>query len=1005
MAFPVMKPVSGGEANAVVANAQVQHARGINALFEIDFFDDAPTNTVPAVPSSNAYPTFAILDPTGVQVINGVGTPGSVPGRWQTNWFVSQTAALSTKESKYRIVWNMVTQTARQLQQTVPFDVIELRTPDTLADLRAHAYMTYVGQSERMVLRLPKRPDSISLVAYQAMNMTTPVPNATPAFGGSFSSGTIQEVQEQNLYCYLFDTPALTGLGEYQIVWNYRMTPTSPSDVTVQKLFVPPQVVWSLIPSLRVLIDKLQKKSGTIQAYTDADIYEYYLRGLGYLNSTTPITNWDLTTFPYNPATTKSLVLAAALWAMQAQHLLSGELAFSFCLDEESLVRTDRGLVMAKNLVEPIDPNHLAGIALKSKVGDDFLKAVFANTLLHSGKRTAKEIVEISGLDLNPLSLTSRLVTLGLNAYYERDHGGLWDMGACLAHVAKLYRLPWLLGEQTGPVKRDSLHSVMSFKDAKSPLFVWDMGYKETLKLKTECGLTEIATPNHGFLVLNTETLAPEWKKLSDIEIGDYIAVDAEGEEDKDWEVKLPHVSITTPTQKDYGYTLPDVMTPELARVFGYLVAEGTVNTDRSVIFSNTDHVLLDQFRADATAAFGAGPHFEYVTEQAGKEQQVREGEKFISHKDLTHVHYDGVRLRRHLAACGLGYESAKEKSIPWSILQAPLHLVAEFLKAYFDGDGCFALIDREEYAASEHVIFCSYSEKFRNQLMAVLLRFGILGRDNGFDRVTVAGPDAVTYANRIGFLHKKGVIKEDRLRQVGPRTALPQEMFATLRHVTELVPNVRRGWWTNPETGETERLSVGWDHSGKGCTTYTGKENLRRWYNDRKDVLKKVGANDLLAAVEFHLERDVRWQRVVSIEDAGVRRVLDPSLPDLNGHVLDHAFTAQGLVNHNSGQTVTLDVDQTGVYSEVISRINEDLFGTGPASWKGTKVNYIRAVTPIAHVANRIMGKYAYNRFTYKVQSGFIGSDSQPLMNVLPGPGVNSGFTLTDALVYLNLV
>lgn len=330
MAFPVMKPVSGGEANAVVANAQVQHARGVNALFEIDFFDDSPANTIPAVPASNAYPTFAVLDPTGVQVITGVGTPGAVPGRWQTNWFVSQTAALSTKESKYRIVWNMVTQTARQLQQTVPFDVIELRTPDTLEDLRAHAYMTYVGQSERFVLRLPKRPDSISIVAYQAMNLSTPVPNTTPVFGGSFSSGTIQEVQEQNLYCYLFDTPPLTGLGEYQLVWNYRMTPTSPSDVTVQKLFVPPQVVWSLIPSLRVLIDKLQKKSGTIQAYTDSDIYEYYLRGLGYLNSTTPITNWDLTTFPYNPATTKSLILSAALWAMQAQHLLSGELAFSF---------------------------------------------------------------------------------------------------------------------------------------------------------------------------------------------------------------------------------------------------------------------------------------------------------------------------------------------------------------------------------------------------------------------------------------------------------------------------------------------------------------------------------------------------------------------------------------------------------------------------------------------------------------------------------------------------
>lgn len=329
MAFPVIKPVGGSVAHAVVAPNLPQHARGISALFEVDFFDDTPNNTIPAVPAPN-YPSWAVLDPTGVQVATGTGTPGAVPGRWQMNWFVSQTAPLSTRESKYRVVWNMVTQTGRQQTQTNPFDVIELRTPDTLEHLRAHAYMTYAGQSERLVLRLPKRPDSLSIAGYKAVSLTSPVPNSSASFSGSLGGGTITEVQEQNLYAYIFDTPALTQLGEYQIVWNYRMTVTSSSDVVVQKLFAPPPVIWSLIPSLRVLIDKLQKKSGTIHAYTDADIYEYFLRGIGYLNTSTPITNWDLCTFPYNPATTKFLIEGAALWALQAQHLLAGELQFSF---------------------------------------------------------------------------------------------------------------------------------------------------------------------------------------------------------------------------------------------------------------------------------------------------------------------------------------------------------------------------------------------------------------------------------------------------------------------------------------------------------------------------------------------------------------------------------------------------------------------------------------------------------------------------------------------------
>jgi hypothetical protein len=325
-----MKPVGGGVANAVIAPNLSQFARGINALFEVQFFDDTPTNTIPAVPSSPSYPAYAIVDSAGAQVATGVGTPGSSPGRWQANWFVPQTAPLSTRDGKYRIIWTMVTQTARQLQESQPFDVLELRTPDTIEDLRAHAYMIYAGNSERLVLRLPKRPETLTVAGYQALNMTTPVPNTTAAFSGSLAASSITEIQEQNLYTYIFDTPALTSLGEFQIVWNYRMTLTSGTETTVQKLFVPPPVIWSLIPSLRVLIDKLQKKSGTIQAYTDADIYEYFLRGLGYLNSSTPITNWDLCSFPYNPATTKFLVEGAALWALQAQHLLAGELQFSF---------------------------------------------------------------------------------------------------------------------------------------------------------------------------------------------------------------------------------------------------------------------------------------------------------------------------------------------------------------------------------------------------------------------------------------------------------------------------------------------------------------------------------------------------------------------------------------------------------------------------------------------------------------------------------------------------
>ena len=356
MPFPVYA-TGGGTPNQTIAPNLPQHSRGIGVVFEVDFFDDAPTNSTPAVPSNPAqYPAWTIVDPSGVQITSGVGTPGSNPGRWNASWSVPTTAALSTQTNKWRIVWNMVTQTARQLQQTNPFDVIELRTPDTLQDVRAHAYVVYAGQSERLVLRLPRRPDVLTVSAFAATSLSNPTPHAAVAFSGSLAAATIVEVQEQNMYSYYFDTPALSTLGEHQIVWTYRQTVTSPTDTTVQKLFVPPPVFWSLAPSLRVLIDKLQKKAGAIQAYVDADLYEYFQRGIGILNGTTPYTNWDLCTFPYSAATTRFLIEGAALWAMHSQHILSGELQFSFSGQTVTLDMDQTGLydTMAQKLLEDL---------------------------------------------------------------------------------------------------------------------------------------------------------------------------------------------------------------------------------------------------------------------------------------------------------------------------------------------------------------------------------------------------------------------------------------------------------------------------------------------------------------------------------------------------------------------------------------------------------------------------------------------------------------------------
>jgi hypothetical protein len=91
--------------------------------------------------------------------------------------------------------------------------------------------------------------------------------------------------------------------------------------------------------------------------------------------------------------------------------------------------------------------------------------------------------------------------------------------------------------------------------------------------------------------------------------------------------------------------------------------------------------------------------------------------------------------------------------------------------------------------------------------------------------------------------------------------------------------------------------------------------------------------------------------------------------------------------------------------YSEVAQKLLDDVTGEGKGAWPNTKISFGRANGPIAHVANRLMGKTQTQQFTYKMFSSDIGSGSQPLFNgQFPGPGVGVGFTLTDVLIYLNL-
>jgi hypothetical protein len=118
--------------------------------------------------------------------------------------------------------------------------------------------------------------------------------------------------------------------GEYLIFWRIRETSVSPEDEIQQLLRVPEMNFWRLSQPLRILIDKLQKRLGWVQAYADSDIYEYILRGMDAANFVQPTTNWTLASVPIRSSrgVTTAVLLYAATWGLIAQQILEVELQY-----------------------------------------------------------------------------------------------------------------------------------------------------------------------------------------------------------------------------------------------------------------------------------------------------------------------------------------------------------------------------------------------------------------------------------------------------------------------------------------------------------------------------------------------------------------------------------------------------------------------------------------------------------------------------------------------------
>ena len=891
------------------------------------FYDDAKTQPVQSL-DPQSYPSYRITTPSGDVLAQGVAVVGGTPGYWRIGWVVPKAAELTNVHRRYRFQSVMVDTESRQFEVSYEFDVVESNIPAQNPELQQ--LITMVGMGIRVSFNSTVRPDYLQLVVCPRANdtnilhqasLTYPIP-ATPA------SSDLREVQNGTGYAYYSDVPALPSPGEYSVKWLVRDTTLSPMDFEHQAMVVVTSNMMFMVRSLRMIIDKLQKKLGLVFAYTNEDLIEYLNEGTALINGYWPPTN--MTPENANKALSAFIILASAWWGLSAQRILYGETNLDFCVDLETLLPTPRGLIRAKDLI--LDESIMLRRRICSQLFDTICDRFGANT-------RGQEIVDTLELPNGSISLGVMFTRFRLNEFKSFTPLGkpVWNIPEFRHHLQRNYGMFYYPEE--GCYKTE--HKLLTPNGFDTPEQVWFLKNKQVHRMENELGYELIATGNHPILTLDTTTFETNWKDLDKIENGDLVALNvASVAEEEDWEVSLvEHVKVVkdtnTVTTQSF-FDLPEKLTPELARLMGYLVAEGCSTQYDCITFSNTDQRLIDDFNHCCTVALGKpATYIESKTDGS------------FSTEDSPPVHYYqlyGTELRRFFFALGVGYEKSKSKFVPDLILKAPKRIAKEFVRSFFEGDGCFA---------DDNIIFSSSSRKLLNDFQQLFLRFGIVTKkknptEDVVGYVKVRGLSLVRYAEEIGFLFK-GLDFKEKTKYFPQIEALSPDILHGLIKLRQTLGINSKGWKDTPEG--KKRYSVYWNHNAKAthgqCQNITW-EHVDSWFSDRGEAIRELNP-EMWARIKQLLDTRFLWKKVSYVEKLGRRDVVDPSFVS-HGSNLDHAFVTNGLITHNSGQTVTLGYNPAAEIESAINSYKETL----DTHVSATKKNLMRWASSVGSISTR---------------------------------------------------
>ncbi len=395
----------------------------------------------------------------------------------------------------------------------------------------------------------------------------------------------------------------------------------------------------------------------------------------------------------------------------------------------------------------------------------------------------------------------------------------------------------------------------------------YNNGKSRTIKIRTHQGYELEGTSNHPIVVLNRKG-EKEFRELKDIKKNDYAAIQR-GQNYFGTKIKLPEFNfkIKEMNKYDYGaYKIPNKMTPELARLCGYLIGDGYISSKGSrgaVAFYNNEKEILKDFQKLWFKVFGQKPTIK----------------KWKTKCPVIRV--TNLKFRQFLASIDIPFSVAANKKIPSSIKVAPKDIVKEFLSAYFECDGHIRPDCRQ-------IDVSSASKQLIKEIQIILLNFGIVSRiyedfsksnKKSYWRLYITGGDVDIFNKEIGFIssRKKYAQKNFKAKVNTNKDLVP--------YAREKIKKLRRQLITLRKQLDKK----GYRESNRKQVSQTEIHKCLKFIKSAINEIQKKAEQ-----VKKISDPGIFWDKIEQIEK-GFAHTVDFSIPS------NHTFFANGFINHNT--------------------------------------------------------------------------------------------------------